>query len=287
LAERDAIPVTGVLALVAVFFAYWHRDVFYGPRFLFSAVPWFVILAARAVVLLRRSGREMLPGTTVGLTATFAVAMVTLVGLVSIAPARLSAYRRATPVFDLHPGREAARLGLRHAVVVIPDGWGTRLIVRMWALGVTPRRSTRLYEGIDACTLEQALDAAALDGSGVRRAGLPATLDSLAALRRPGVAGGATADPNLRLPADRSLAPPCRAELARDSIGFLAFAPFLYLNSPSLDGDIVWARDLGPWNAALFARYADREVFRYASLERGGAPVFTRLQRAAVANDIE
>ena len=287
LAARDAIPLTGVLALLAAFFTYWHRDVFYGPRFLFSAVPWFVILAARAVVLLRRSGREIIPGATSGLAAAFAVAVLALVGLVSIAPARLSAYRRATPVFDLHPGRDAARLGIHHAVVVIPDGWGTRLIVRMWALGVPLRRSTRIYEDIDACTLEQALDDAAPDESGVRRGALLPTLDSLAALLRSGVAGGATEDPNLRLSVGRPLAPPCRAELARDSIGFLAYAPFLYLNRPLLDGDIVWARDLGPWNAALFAHYPDRRLYRYAPVERGGPPIFTPLLRPAVASGVE
>jgi hypothetical protein len=278
LAVRDAIPLAGVLALLAVFFTYFHRDVFYGPRFLFSAVPWFVILTARAVVLLRRSGREIMPGVTLGLEGAFAVAMVALVGLIAIAPARLSAYRRATPVFDLHPDRDAARAGLGHAVVVIPDGWGTRLIVRMWALGVPPRRSTRLYEALDACTMEQALDAAEADRSGGRGAALLATLDSLSGLRRPGVAGGATADPNLRLPVGGPLATPCRAELARDSIGFLAFAPFLYLNRPSLDGDIVWARDLGPWNGPLFARYPGRAFYRYAPRESGGPPVFTRLE---------
>ena len=98
---------------------------------------------------------------------------------------------------------------------------------------------------------------------------------------------GATLDPNLRLPdRTRTLAPACRAELARDSAGFLAFAPFLYLNRPLLDGDIVWARDLGPWNAALFARYADRPLYRYAPLERGGPPAFTPLQRPAVADGV-
>jgi hypothetical protein len=104
------------------------------------------------------------------------------------------------------------------------------------------------------------------------------TLDSLAALRRPGLRTGATLDPNLRLPAGPDLAPACRAELARDSTGFLAFAPFLYLNQPFLDGDVVWARDLGPWNGPLFARYAGRAFYRYAPLEPGGPPVFTSLE---------
>ena len=172
---------------------------------------------------------------------------------------------------------EAARLGLHHAVVVIPDGWGTRLIARMWAEGVPVTRSTRLYAAIDACGLEQALDHAALDGRG--GAALVATLDSLAALGRPGVRSGATLDPNLRLPAAGALAPACRAELARDSAGMLAFAPFLYLNRPTLDGDVVWARDLGTWNAALFARYPDRSLYRYSARQPGETPAFTPLGR--------
>jgi len=284
LGERDAVPVAGAGALVGLLFFYWHRDVFYGPRFLFTAVPWVVVLVARGLVLLRRSGREILPRVTLGHAAVFAFATAMLLGLVTVTPGRLAAYRRATPVFDLHPDRDAKRAGIGHAVVVIPDGWGSRLIVRMWALGVPAPRSTRLYAAIDACSLEQALDGAASSGRG--GAPLVAALDSLAALGRPGVRTGATLDPNLRLPAGAELAPACRQELARDSAGMLAYAPFLYLNRPSLDGDVVWARDLGPWNAALFARYPDRALYRYAPREPGGAPVFTPIDRAAEARGL-
>jgi len=284
LEARDAVPVAGAAALVGLLFFYWHRDVFYGPRFLFTAVPWLVVLVARGLVLLRRTGREILPGVTSGHAAVFAFAAAMLLGLVTVTPGRLAAYRRATPVFDLHPDRDARRAGISHAVVVIPDGWGSRLIVRMWALGVPAPRSTRLYAAIDACTLEQALDRAQVGGpSG---AALVARLDSLAALGRPGVRTGATPDPNLRLEPAGTLAPACRGELARDSAGMLAFAPFLYLNRPSLDGDVVWARDLGPWNTALFARYPDRALYRYAPPTQGGAPVFTRLARPVEAGAV-
>jgi hypothetical protein len=287
LGARDAVVVVGALALVALLFFYWHRDVFYGPRFLFTAVPWFVVLASRALVMLRRSGRQLFPGVTSGLAAVCAFALVLVLGLVTIAPTRVVAYRRATPVFDLHPDRDARRAGVSHAVVTIPDGWGSRLIARMWALSVSAPRSTRLYAAIDACALEQALDAAALDSTGSARVRLASTLDSLAALRRPGVPTGATEDPNLRLPPGSLLPEVCRAELARDTAGFLEFAPFLYLNRPSLDGDIVWARDLGPWNAALFARYPDRRLYRYAPREPGGRPVFVPLDREAAAHGVE
>ncbi len=276
LVARDAVPVAGVAALSFLLFFYWHRDVFYGPRFLFTAVPWLVIVAARGLVLLRRSGREVAPSVTAGQAVVFVFAVAMLLGLGAITPGRIAAYRRATPVFDLHPDRDARRAGIHHAVVVIPDGWGSRLIVRMWAEGVPVPRSTRLYAAIDACSLEQALDAAARDSAG-RGARLVEALDSLAELHRPGVRTGVTLDPNLRLPEGEDLAPACRVELARDAAGFLAYAPFLYLNRADLNGDVVWARDLGPWNDALFAHYAGRALYRYAPREPGGPPAFTPL----------
>jgi hypothetical protein len=286
LRPRDCVPVAGVVALVGLLFFYWHRYWFYGPRFLYSAVPWVVILLARSLVALRRSGRELYPGVTGGLAAAFAVVVLLLFGLVAVTPGTLAAYGRATPIFDLHPDRAARRAGIVHAVVVMPDGWGSRLIARMWALGVSPLRSTRLYAAIDACALEGALDRASLDASGVKRGRLEATLDSLASLARAGERLGVTQDPDLRLPADSTLPAACRDELTRDASGFIEFAPFLYLNRPSLDGDIVWARDLGRWNASLFARYPDRTLYRYAPLEPGGTPRFMPLDRAAAGDGL-
>jgi hypothetical protein len=284
LGARDAVPVAGAGALVALLFFYWWRDVFYGPRFLFTAVPWVVILAARALVLLRRAGRELYGGVTVGALAVMLFALVTAVGLVAITPERLRAYHSATPVFNLHPDRDARRATIHHAVVVIPDGWGSRLITRMWGLGISAPRSARLYGAIDACTLERALDAAEADSGDAARARLPAVLDSLAALGRPGVHARLTPDANLRLPASGVLAPACREELARDAHGFLEFSPFLYLDRPSLDGDIVWARDLGPWNGSLLERYPGRRFYRYAP-SGAGAPIFTPLDDAGGARD--
>jgi hypothetical protein len=287
LTSRDAVPLAGLLSLMVLLFFYWHRDWFYGPRFLYSAVPWVVVLLARGLVVMRRSGREIYRGVSAGLAGAFTACLGLLFGLVVMTPGTLAAYRQATPVLSLHPDRDARRAGVSHALVVIPDGWGTRLIVRLWALGIAPRGSTRWYAAIDACALEQALDAATLDPTGSARARLGGTLDSLAALHRPGIPTGATEDPNLRLPPGAPLPEVCRAELARDSTGFLEFAPFLYLNRPRLDGDIVWARDLGPWNRALFARYPDRRLYRYAPREPGGRPVFVPLEREAAPGGLE
>ena len=271
LASRDAVPWLGALALFGLLFFYWHRDWFYGPRFHYSAVAWWLLILARGIVLLRRSVR--FGARDVGPVAALAVAIAILVGLVAVTPGRVRAYRQSTPLFSLHPDRDVRRAGIHHAVVVIPDGWGQRLIARMWALGVPVSRSTRLYSQIDACTLERTLDVA--EGNPAARANLLTALESLASRHEPGVAAGVTEDSNLRLPADGRLAPECVAEIQIDRRGFLQYAPSLYLNDASLSGDIVWARDMGSRNAALRRRYADRWVYRYAPAAPGGPPALT------------
>src|SRR5205085_11573084 len=132
-----------------------------------------------------------------GSIGALGAAAAVLVATVTFLPDQVTAYRRSTPVFSLHPDRDAARAGITHAVVVIPDGWGTRLIARMWQQGILVRRSNRLYAAIDACTLERALDAAEADTAAQGR--LAATLDSLASLHHPGTPTRLTADENLRL----------------------------------------------------------------------------------------
>lgn len=208
---------------------------------------------------------------------TLGVFVALVIGWVAVTPGRLGVYGDAGRVLGLHPDREATRAGIHNAVVVIPDGWGTRLIVRMWALGIPVRRSPRLYAAMDACRLQLALDEA--ERNPERRAALSQTLDSLAGLGQPGVSAGITEDPHLRLPPPGEALPlACARELAVDRRGFLAFAPFLWLNTAFLDGDIVWARDLGPRNTDLFARYPDRQYFRYGPATPDGRPVFTPLE---------
>ena len=283
LGARDLVPVAGVLSLVALLFFYWHRDVFYGPRLLFGVVPWVLVLAARALVLLARAGGEWRSGATWGAAAATAVGVAFAVGLATITPARLRAYHDSAPVSNLDPERAAREAGIRDAVVLVSDGWGSRLIARMWALGVPVRRSTRLYSAIDACTLDLALEDARRDPA--RRARLVATLDSLAALRRPGVETKVTEDSRLRLPRAAALgAPlpaPCVAELRLDRAGFLNYPRFLWLNEPSLDGEIVWARDQGGWNDDLERRYPGRRFYRYAPAAPGAPPTFVPLPRLA------
>jgi len=273
LEQRDAVPFVAIVSLMGLMFFYFHRDTFYGPRQIFSVVPWFVVVFARAMVLLRRTGPATVAGVPRGMVVVTATVVALVVGLTSIAPGRLVAYRDSTSMLNLHPDR-AAR-GLDRAVVMIPDGWGSRMIARMWAAGIPVPRSTRLYAAIDACTLELALDRA--DRDSTVRARFATVLDSLAARGQPGVPADLTDDPALRLVPGWPLPPPCAAEIAFDQRGFLAFAPFLYLNRATLDGPVVWARDLRDRNDALRRRYSDRTFYRYAPDVPGGPPRLLRV----------
>jgi hypothetical protein len=287
LGARDIVAVAGVGSVLLLYYFYWHRDVFYGPRLIFGAVPWLLVLTARALVLLARSGREWRNGVTWGAAAATVVAIGFVVGAATITPARLRGYRESAPVANLDPERDAAKAGVRDAVVLVPDGWGSRLITRMWSMGVTMYGSTRLYKAIDACTLDLTLEAARRDPA--RRAHILATLDSLAALRRPGIETTVTEDPHLRLPRAAVEGAPlpakCVEELRLDQPGFLNYPRFLWLNEPTLDGDIVWVRDQGRWNDEIARRYAGRRFYRYAPRVAGGPPVFIPIDAYALATD--
>jgi hypothetical protein len=82
----------------------------------------------------------------------------------------------------------------------------------------------------------------------------------------------------LRLPSDHRLTPRCMEAITRDQQGTLQFAPYLYLNAPALDGDVVWARELGEADAVLRRLYPDRSFYRYAPANGGTAPVFTKIE---------
>ncbi|MCC6849145.1 MAG: hypothetical protein IT294_11650 [Deltaproteobacteria bacterium] len=272
-AGRTRLLAGYVLTLVAGLFFYFHRDTLFGPRLVFSAVPALVVLVAAGVVGLA-DRRRAFPGTRLALgdVATVAVATMAIVATIGLAPARLASHATRGTAIALHPEEDARHAGIDRALIFVPDGLGSRLIVRMWARGVPMARSTRYYKRADACRLgdELARLAPGPDAEGRLAAALA---DASPGRRVP----GASPDALLRLPDDRKLTPRCAAELARDRAGMLQFAPYLYLNAPALDGPIVWARELGAEDTALARRYPDRPVYRYRGPQRDGTSPFVRL----------
>jgi hypothetical protein len=265
-----------VLTVVAFLSIFFFRDTFGGPRYLFSAVPAVLVLVTAGIVRLADTTRPVTRRLTTGDAATVGLTCVALASAAILVPQHLAAMRK-TGVLTLHPADDARAAGISHAVVLLPDGWGNRLVARLWAAGVPVRDSPRVFRAFDACALEERLDAAA--DAGLSGAALVARLEEDARTADHGVAQPTvTPDPLTRLPSDpRAMTPRCRAEVFRDREGMLDYAPFVWLNAPTLDGDVVWAREMGPEDEALRTHYPDRRFFRYTIPAGAAAPTFTAL----------
>ncbi len=269
-----------VLGLVGALFFYFHRDVLFGPRLLFSAVPPLLVLAAAGVVALADLRRPLGPSRlALGDVAALALGVTAALAASTLVPSRLAAHRTVGSPVALHPEEDARRAGLARALVLIPDGLGSRLIVRMWAAGVPMTATAGLYKRADACRLGDTI--ATLSPGLDFRTRLEAALADATPGRR---VRGATPDPMLRLPDDGRPSERCAGELARDRRGTLQFAPYLYLNDPALDGPIVWARDLtDEENATLARRYPDRPMYRYRGPRKDGTSPFELVAEPAAA----
>src|SRR5205814_4394693 len=115
------------------------------PRFLFSALGPILVLLAGALVALSEMQRT-LPRSrlTAGDVAIVGTAVTVVLAVSVLVPERIASYRIGGTALAFHPARDAASAGLEHAVVLVPDGFGSRLIVRPWAAGVPMAQSDRL-----------------------------------------------------------------------------------------------------------------------------------------------
>jgi hypothetical protein len=270
-------PAAYLLGLVGGLFLYFHRDTLYGPRLLFSALPPLFVLLAAALVRITGVRRPLgWRGVVVGDAALVGVFVVAIIAGTLLVPGRMAAHATVGTSVALHPDRDAADAGIHHAVVVMREGWGPRLIARMWAAGVPMRETSRLYRAFDACTLQTLLDTA--DAAGVRDEALRAELAAAARTADPGVVvPDVVPDRLVRLPRDGRVTPVCAAEIERDRGGTMQFAAYLSLDTPGLDGDVVWARDMGERNAALRRLWPDRPLYRYEPSTDGRHGTFVRL----------
>ena len=263
----DLLLVGLMAAVIGSYGLYWAADSFFaGPRFLYTAVPAFVILAARAPGLLA----EELPAGTLR-RATLVVIPLCL-GVAWLRPTGVSSVQMRA--YYYHAGRtklktdieaEASAGHLTRALVFVHEPWRARLEARLRADGVTPGEASRILAS-DACQVQTALDGedarASADTTG-RVARLRDAVRLDASVRS---VPGLQADAAIFL-ADRPLTDVCKRELAADTAGTTPYAPFLALARFAPDGwiggPVVFARDFGPRNELLRARLPDRTWFRY------------------------
>lgn len=275
-------------ATVGGYALYWSDSFFAGPRFLYTAVPAFIVIAARAPGLVAaRFG----PGTArrvslalVPLCLAYAWALPASVStqdegakaLSTILYRVMSSSSVQTRAHDYHAGRTKLKMDvqgevdaahLNRALVFVHESWRARLEARLEALGLRPGDADQILNTSDACQIETALA-----GEDIR----PATdtagrRDRLVLETRPQTpvhpVAGLEADQALLVAEGSVLTDACRSEIAQDSLGVTPYAPFLALArfepDGSLGGPVVFARDMGPMNERLRARFPDRTWLRY------------------------
>jgi len=281
---RDLVVGVGAAAVPALYLFYWHSGFYPGPRFYYGAAPFLAIGLARAwrwgwVAAGRARARPV--RFDVALAAAAAVVMIW--GWTAILPKRVDAYHEGLPSMKLHPERELAARGVRQALVLVPESWGSRLIVRLWGRGIDPGLVERAYRRLDTCDLFRftlAAEAASETPADLARR-LQAWMDTVT----PPPLLKTWPDPWVRFRQEYTPPEECQRELRRDLAGFTLYGHLVWRNPIGLDSGIVFARDLFERNRALVARYPGWELWRYAPPPgpKAGAPVLTPLGVAGEA----
>lgn len=270
-ASRWDLVLVGIIgALLGAYALYWSDGFFAGPRFMFTAVPAFVILAARAPGLVTARVRANLVRRAVFLVIPVC-ALWAWLAPTGVSSAQMTAYlyhrERAKLKTDVRAVVQKAHP--RQALVFVHEGWRARLEARLRALGLLPGETERILQTSDACQIQRAVDAeearADPDTTG-RGARLWSATRPTGPLRP---VGGPGADERFFVVEGSEFTPACIAEVRADSVPSAPFAPFLALEGLDPDGSfggrVVFARDFGTRNELLRARFPGRTWYRYRS----------------------
>ncbi|MCZ6918870.1 MAG: hypothetical protein O7I93_18995 [Gemmatimonadetes bacterium] len=276
----DLVLAAGVMAAPLLYFFYWHSGFYPGPRFYYVAAPFLVLATARAW---RWAWARVtrLPGGFVRWDVALASAavIVFLLSGISLMPSRWASYRTQLASLKRHPERALADAGVRQALVLVPESWGSRIVTNLWALGAPPGLVERAFRRIDACDLH-------LLGAEARQASLDGQhlverLErELRETRAPVHPVANWPDPTLRMRSWDTIPEACQTEMRRDRDGIALYAPLVWRNPVGLDSGIIYARDLFEHNEVLLARYDGWPLWRYAppAGEPNAPPVLTPLR---------
>ncbi|MFQ5703391.1 MAG: hypothetical protein ACE5HT_05140 [Gemmatimonadales bacterium] len=279
--RRSLIVATGIVAGPLLYFFYWHSGFYPGPRFYYIAAPFVALAMAHGCRWTWLRARTVRGPVTIRTALLGAATIVMFWGWVSLVPARWHTYRSQLAVLKRHPERELARLGVKRALVIVPESWSSRIVTELWGLGAPPALVERVFRHADSCELYRF--ARAVRGRQLSTAELASDLEKLVvrsgALPRP---RPDWPDPALRL-RPGPIAPDCQLEMKRDLNGFTLYGQLAWRNRVGLDSGIVFARDLYELNHELFARYSGWPVWRYAPPRESpnSMPVLTKIADSA------
>jgi len=260
----DLFLIAFLFAQTAAYAMYWHDGIFRGPRFLFTALPAIVILAARAPVAIAAVTRGVVRRAVLLLVPTCVLIAWLAYGLGNSVGARVRTYRLASVASRVDADSMARAAGLQHAVVFINEGVQARNLHYLWALGLSRGYATRMMVSASPCAIRVAIDAE----QARRPVSTRGRLDRLVK--------GALAFDSAQSP---TMPPVCVEDLRHDIEGSASYAPFFAANTIDGDGhvggNIVYALDLGAHNEVLRARFGDRAWYRFGARLAAGDTVLT------------
>jgi len=176
-------------------------------------------------------------------------------------------FRESRSRLKLDPPAEISSGRVQNALVFVQEGAATRLLHRLWGIGVSRPEAARLLAESDACTLLEATIAeerAPLDTLGrfqrVRQRAMP-FFASRRTVRVP--------DPNFHVSDSASVTPACSREIAIDFRvkNTVAYGSLLLQNEfdgqGRIAGPAVYVMNLGDRNEVLRARFGDRHWYRF------------------------
>ena len=170
-------------------------------------------------------------------------------GLAMLVPIRVRQYQQGMISLRWNPDAELDRAGVKDALVLVRESWGSELLVRLWALGVSRPAAEHYYRAIDPCVLEQTiggLEQAGADSTRALAALEPLVGDSVRLVR-----SEVSSDPTLRRLPGAEYTALCNQRLAEDAAGFTLFPP----NLLSRRTDVRFVRDLHGRDSVLLAGY--------------------------------
>jgi hypothetical protein len=265
----DFALLAGFAAQLVAYALYWHDGQFAGPRFLFTAVPALVVLAARAPFMMADVAR----GTAWRAAVAIVPACVFMSWVRPMPPYGVRGitleYRDTRQSLKRESLDATVKDRLPRSLVFVQEGTAARLIRRLWGLGISRQDVARLMHGSDACSL---LDAVR------REEGRPPT-DSAGRLQRIEFAtvklGDAEHvvipgnDPYWRVNNASMVSSACVNEIKMDErIGnTVSYGPLLLDNRfdalGRVGGQVIYVMNLGERNELLRSRFGDRQWFRY------------------------
>jgi hypothetical protein len=264
----DALLLSLFGAQLAMYAFYWHDGQFIGPRFLFTAVPALLVLVSRAPFFVaERAGHVWRRIAIVLIPVCIGVSWLRTMppfGVQGLA----KEFRESRTRLKVTPPRDVQNGIIQDALVFVQEGAATRLLHRLWGVGVSRPDAARLLATSDACTLTDAVrneEQRAPGDSAGRLRRIQATVKPF----RRSPASPRVPDQNFHVSDTTLVTPACAKEIALDLQvkNTIAYGPMLLLNRFDANGRIggpaVYLMDLGERNEALRGRFGDRRWFRY------------------------